>query len=96
MILLAVEVLVIDIPAAIASSAVSLASGSRSRVLLLVWCPFLLILKPERRRACDPSPSADCVAEVRTTCTASPRTRLIKSATVRSTQLGWFQIAVII
>jgi hypothetical protein len=53
----AVAVLVIDTPAAIACSAPSSASGSRVRVLLPVWwCPFLLILKPERRRAYDPSP----------------------------------------
>jgi hypothetical protein len=25
-------------------------------VVSLVWCPFLLILKPDRRRAYDPSP----------------------------------------
>ena len=53
----AVAVLVIDGPAAIACSALSWASGSRSRVLLPVcWCHCLLILKPERWRAYDPSP----------------------------------------
>ena len=50
------QLLVIDTPAAIACSALSSTSGSTLRVLLLVWCPFLLILKPERRRAYDPSP----------------------------------------